>query len=217
MGNLRFRYQTFEFGESDIHLRSLRDRQQFFDPDEVSKNLGICSASWPLFGVVWQSAQVLAHLMLEYDIAGKRILEIGCGMALPSLVLNQRAADITATDHHPEAEAFLRENTRINTAPEIPFLRTSWSDETSDLGRFDLLLGSDILYEQNHPELLAQFIDRHAQSTSEVIIVDPGRRQHARFSKKMVGLGFRHSQSAVGKTDYLDEPYKGQIIKFQRG
>ena len=74
MSKLRFRYQTLEFGETDIHLRTLRDRQQFLDVDGVSEDLGISSATWPLFGVVWQSSEVLAHLMSDFDIAGKYLI-----------------------------------------------------------------------------------------------------------------------------------------------
>ena len=37
----------------------------------------------------------------------KRILEVGCGIGLSSLILNRLNADITATDYHPEAEKFL--------------------------------------------------------------------------------------------------------------
>ena len=40
--------------------------------------------------------------MFEFEIAGKRILEVGCGIGLASLVLNHRPGDITATDHHPQ-------------------------------------------------------------------------------------------------------------------
>ncbi|MER2164740.1 MAG: histidine kinase, partial [Psychrobacter alimentarius] len=95
---VRVRYQTIEIGNTDIHICTLRDNQQFSDPDDEALNLGICSASWPMFGVIWPSSLVLANHMLNYDIAGKRILEVGCGMALSSLLLNHRHADITATD-----------------------------------------------------------------------------------------------------------------------
>ncbi len=78
----------------------LRDVLQFEDPDGVAGKLGISSAAWPIFGVIWPSGEVLANLMLDYQIKGKRVLEVGCGIALASLVLNQRDADITATDHH---------------------------------------------------------------------------------------------------------------------
>src|SRR5680860_342426 len=104
---LRLRYQTIEVGHTDIHLCTLRDNQQFNDPEGAADALGISSAAWPIFGVVWPSGLVLANHMLNYPIEGKRILEIGCGMALSSLLLNARQADITATDYHPEVEHFL--------------------------------------------------------------------------------------------------------------
>ncbi|MGD2159601.1 MAG: histidine kinase, partial [Gammaproteobacteria bacterium] len=126
MFSLRYRYQTIELNGFDIHLRTLRDRQQYNDIDGIAEKLGISPASWPLFGVVWPSGEILARLMLDYEIEGKRILEVGCGIALASLVLSKRLADITATDHHPEVENFLLENIKLNDGNDIPFVRTGW-------------------------------------------------------------------------------------------
>ena len=216
MSPLRVRYQTIEFGDTDIHIRSLRDRQEFSDTDGAAARLGICSASWPIFGLLWDSGRVLAELMFDYEIDGKRILEVGCGIALSSLVLNTRQADITATDHHPEAGAFLQANARLNQHNSIPFVRTGWADANSGLGVFDLIIGSDLLYEQDHIELLSTFIDQHADKHCEVIIVDPGRAQHARFSKRMVGLGYAHSQYKPDEAAYLDQPFRGQVMNYRR-
>jgi len=216
MSSLRVRYQTIEFDDVDIHVRTLRDRQQFADEEGIAENLGISSATWPLFGVIWESGEVLAHLMHDFEIEGKRILEVGCGIGLTSLMLNHRDADITATDHHPEAGNFLRKNVNLNEGDPIPFERTGWSDGSDQLGRLDLIVGSDLLYESEHAELLAGFIDDHANKQCEVIIVDPGRGQHARFSKKMKALGYSHNQQQPGNTEYLDRPFKGQILSYQR-
>lgn len=216
MSSLRLRYQTIELGDFDIHLRTLRDKQQFEDIDGVAEALGISSAVWPLFGVIWDSGEVLANHMLDFDIAGKRILEVGCGIGLTSLLLNQRQADITATDYHPESGAFMAENVKLNQGETIPFVRTGWADEDSGLGEFDLILGSDLLYEQEHIALLSAFINQHAKPHCEVIIVDPGRGQHARFSKEMVRLGYAHSQHAPENVEYLDKAFKGQILRYRR-
>jgi predicted nicotinamide N-methyase len=216
MSPLRLRYQTIEFGETDIHVCTLRDNQQYADVDGVAEQLGISSATWPLFGVIWASGQILAHLMFEFDIAGKRVLEVGCGIGLASLVLNHRSADVTATDYHPEAEKFLRENARLNSDHTIPFVRTGWGDAESRLGRFDLIIGSDLLYESGHVELLAGFIDQHAKTHCEVVLVDPGRGHHARFSKKMVCLGYLHRQSKPVDVDILPQPFRGQVLRYRR-
>ena len=103
MTNLRLCYQTIEFGKIDIHLCTLRDRQEFYDPEGIAEQLGISPASWPIFGVIWPSSLVLAHYISSYNTGTKRILEVGCGTALSSLLLNKKNANITATDHHPEA------------------------------------------------------------------------------------------------------------------
>ena len=217
MPDLRYRFHTHDFGQHDIHVRTHRDRQQFSDGEGEAEKLEINSASWSHFGVVWSSSEVLAHLMADYDVAGKRVLELGCGIGLPSMVLNHRHADITASDYHPRAESFLRFNTTLNGEKNIPFFRADWKHDDCRMGRFDLLVGSDILYEQDHVEQVSGFIDRHARQACEIILVDPGRSQHARFSKKMVSLGYSHSQSRPESTAFLENPYKGQILRYARG
>lgn len=219
MPSLRFRYQTIEFGDAgnmDIHLRTLRDKQQFSDKNHIAENLGISSASWPIFGVVWDSSRILADLMHDFDIKGKRILEVGCGIGLASLVLNKRQADITATDYHPEVENFLKINALLNNDQVIPFVRTGWADDDCGIGSFDLIIGSDLLYESEHVELLSEFIDQHAKQQCEVILIDPGRGHHAKFSRKMVGLGYVHTQTAAIPNDAMAKGYKGQVLRYER-
>lgn len=213
---LRLRYQTYELGDVDIHVRTLRDNQQYFDEGGVAEKFGISPSTWPLFGIVWDSSRVLANLMLDYKVAGKRILEVGCGIGLSSLVLNQRLADITATDYHPEAEHFLHENVKLNKGKTIPFVRTGWGDVDSGLGLFDLVIGSDLLYQGDHVDLLSGFICQHTKPQCEVIIVDPGRGYHARFSKEMVAQGYSHNQSKPENVEYLTQTFRGQILRYHR-
>ncbi|RBQ29199.1 class I SAM-dependent methyltransferase [Aliarcobacter vitoriensis] len=217
MKGIRFKYQTIEFGEEDIHIRTLKDTQQFSDTDNVAENLGISSATWPLFGVVWPSAEVLANYIQDYDFKNKRILEVGCGIGLSSLILNKLHADITATDYHPEAENFLDVNTGLNNDEEIPFVRVDWNKIYSEkLGKFDLIIGSDLLYERGHVELLSSFINAHANSNCKVILVNPNRGHQAKFTAKMQEYGFSCISFEPENTDYLDEPYKGKIFKYVR-
>lgn len=213
---LRIRYQTVEIGACDIHLCTLRDKQQFRDPEDIAKNLGINSALWPLFGVVWPSSLVLAHYINHYQTNGKRILEIGCGMALTSLMLNKQHADITATDYHPEVGFFLKRNTELNHDAEIGYERTDWSATTDKLGRFDLIIGSDVLYEDQHIQQLTNFIENHSKPYCEVILVDPGRGRKNKLSLQMGENRFQYSQLKPEHTDYLDQPFNGHILKFRR-
>ena len=216
MPTLRFRYQTIEFGNTDIHVRTLRDKQQYADDDGAAARLGISSATWPLFGVIWPSGEVLASLMFSYGIEGKSILEVGCGIGLASLVLNHRLADITATDQHPEAKDCLFRNTMLNDDRVIPFVRTAWSGSNTELGEYDLIIGSDVLYEREHAEQLALFIDTHAKLHCEVIIVDPGRSQQGRFQKQMTSCGYRYNEIHSADSERLPRQFKGRIMRFHK-
>ena len=216
MTKLRFRYQTLEFGDHDIHVRTLRDNQQFRDDDGLAESLGISSATWPLFGILWDSGRVLAELMSTWDIEGKRILEVGCGIGLASLVLNQRGADITASDYHPEAGAFLEFNARLNGDSPIPFVRADWASPDPSLGKFDLIIGSDLLYERDHADDLSAFINVHAADACTVLIVDPGRPHRGRFTKRMAEFGFEHTRETSDERDDTKDSYKGQLLSFVR-
>ncbi len=136
MTNLRLCYQTIEFGEIDIQLCTLRNKQEFDDPQGIAEKLGISSASWPLFGVIWPSSLVLAHFISDYQTGSKRILEVGCGMALTSLLLNKKCADITSTDYHPEVEKFLMRNTYSTKTKPLPL---------SELTGLKIMIGSAFL------------------------------------------------------------------------
>jgi predicted nicotinamide N-methyase len=213
---LRYRYQTIEFEGSDIHVRTLRDTQQFSDPNGVAQKLGVPEAIWPLFGVIWESSQVLARLMETFDIEGKRILEVGCGVGLTSLMLNSRVADITATDHHPEAESYLQLNVDLNEGRAIPFVRSGWEQKNTSLGEYDLIVGSDVLYQPDHAILLSGFVNRHAREKCEVIIVDPGRGNAAKFSNAMLASGFLQSKLDVAPSAQDGPSFKGRIRRFNR-
>ena len=216
MTNLRLCYQTVEFGKTDIHLCTLRNKQEFHDPAGLAEKLGICSTSWPIFGVVWPSSLVLAHFIFDYETDSKRILEVGCGMALSSLLLNKQCADITATDYHPEANTFLKRNALLNDDKAIAFERVDWADDNDNLGLFDLIIGSDLLYEDVHIELLATFIEAHSKPCCEVIIVDPGRGRKNKLSARMEKFGFTSTHQKPSQTDYLDQEFKGFILKYER-
>lgn len=215
MPPLRYSHQMVHIGVRSVRLRTLLNNQQFDDPDGEAEALGISSATWPLFGVVWPSGEVLARLMANESLSGQRILEVGCGIGLASLLLNQRAANITATDHHPSAARLLRHNVHLNRGSQIPFTRTDWRDAATALGKFDLIIGSDLLYEADHAALLAHFVDQHAGPSCEVIIVDPGRGNSGRFSKRMAERGYAVTESRPDFAD-MQQAFTGRAFRFRR-
>ncbi len=215
-------------GVNNLTIRSLLDRQQFYDPKGAAQRLGICSASWSLFGMLWPSSIRLASaLALRPVNADEKILEIGCGLALASLVAHRRGANITASDRHPKAKLFLQENLRLNNLSKLPFRHGQWGEHPTpsvvDTGaailykKYDLIVGSDLLYEPDMPQALARFVNLHAAEQAEVWIVDPNRGYRPAFNRKMQTLGFAlSSDNILAETDPNQESYRGRLLVYKR-
>ncbi|MEO6364930.1 MAG: SAM-dependent methyltransferase [Luteimonas sp.] len=204
-------------GAHSFRIRALSDLQQFADPDRHAERAGISSAQWSLFGQLWPAGRVLAEAMDRHDIAGKRILELGCGLGLSSLVLQQRGADIVASDYHPLAEPFLAYNSALNGLPSVVYRELRWDVPHPTLGLFDLVIGSDILYESGHAAQLAMLVARHTHEHSEVLITDPGRGNSAPFTRAMAGSGFVVNEQRTRMNEQDVEPFRGRLLQYSRG
>jgi predicted nicotinamide N-methyase len=208
-------------GVADLHIRSLLDRQQFDDPLGEALARGISSAAWPLFGLLWPSGLHLAAAMARRPLrVDENILEIGCGLALASLISHRRGALVTASDCHPMAAGFLLENLRLNALAPMRYCHGDWGAATTDRGqsaprvqgRFDLIIGSDVLYERDEAGSLAAFIALHARPASEVIIVDPNRGNRPAFSRHMAAQGYRLEETVIKQAGY-----GGRLLQYRRG
>jgi predicted nicotinamide N-methyase len=203
-------------GGADLQIRSLLDKQQFYDPQGLALDAGISSATWPLFGLVWPSAQKLADLMQTWELRGKRVLELGCGLGLASLVVHRREGNITASDCHPLTEIFLNTNVLLNNLPPLHYETGNWGRVNKGLGTFDLLIASDVLYERNHPAQLSGFIQEHAAQGAEVLIVDPNRGNRSAFHKDMANMGFGVSEIIMNEPLQDLSAYRGRLLHYKR-
>lgn len=210
------KFEDLQIGGLPYRMRSLLDRQQFSDDDGDAERLGITSATWPLFGLLWPAGCVLAEQLSRIDLVGRRVLEVGCGLGLASLVAHARGADVTASDIHPLAGAFLQANAALNDLPPIRFHRGDWHHLDADLGRFDLIIGADLLYDRSLPDALAGFIDRQAEPSAEFMLVDPDRGEQARFGRLMDAHGFRHTALVIARHDTPGGSFKGRLHTYTR-
>jgi predicted nicotinamide N-methyase len=214
-------------GEPDLVVRALLDNQQFSDPHGIAEELGISSAQWSLFGQLWPSELILADRLARRPVVkGERILEIGCGLAIASLVAHRRGADVSASDIHPLAGPFLRENLRLNGLGPMPYCHGPWTESTSRTGlaelgcdqhAYHLIVGSDVLYERDLGGQLASFIARHAAPGAELWIVDPDRTNRSPFHKRMEALGYARTEERCDAAATEDRPaYKGRLLIYKQ-
>lgn len=196
-----------------FRLRVLSDRQQYADPDGDAERAGISCAQWPLFGQLWPAGQRLAEAMQGIDLSGKRILELGCGIGLASLVLQRRGAEVLASDMHPLAETFLAYNAALNGLPAVHYRRLDWTRQAPALGHFDLIIASDVLYERGQAEALAGMILHYAAADADVLVTDNGRGYAPSLQRELAARGFvRQPHGAPGSNLSLHFGRGGRLV-----
>ena len=127
----------------------------------------------PYSTVLWRSGVALAREVAESDLAGKRVVELGCGLGLPSLVAARAGADVLATDYDDEALELLEQNARANGLI-LSTACVEWDDADGLAGRgpFALVLAADVLYE---PKSVGPLLSLLQRLGAEVWLADPGR------------------------------------------
>jgi predicted nicotinamide N-methyase len=127
----------------------------------------------PYWAVLWRSGVALARELAASNLDGVRLVELGCGLGLPSLAAARGGADVLAVDAEDEALALLERNARANGVV-LQTLQADWAEPQQLLERapFDLAIAADVLYEDRAPAQLAGLLPRLAQ---RVLIADPGR------------------------------------------
>jgi predicted nicotinamide N-methyase len=130
----------------------------------------------PYWAELWPSGLALAGALPE-RLDGLRVVDLGCGLGVPSLVAAARGGDVTALDWAVDAVELLRENAGRNGV-RLTAVHGDWREFS---GSFDLVLGADVLYEERNAEALLDLLPRVAP---KVLIADPGRPYAAGFFKR---------------------------------
>jgi predicted nicotinamide N-methyase len=124
----------------------------------------------PYWAELWPAGLALAEA-LPARLRGLRVVELGCGLALPSLVAAARGAAVLATDWAPAAVELVRTNAdRNGLTLEARVAR--WDEPTSFGGGWDLVLAADVLYEPRNVPQLHALLPRLG---AEVLLAEPGR------------------------------------------
>ncbi|CAN5338725.1 hypothetical protein BH24ACT19_BH24ACT19_12450 [soil metagenome] len=137
----------------------------------------------------------LARRISGENLAGRRVIELGCGVGLPAIIALAVGAEVTATDHYEAALDFVRYNARVNLGVHEPEVRLlDWyAHEAGGLGLFDLVLAADVLYEARNVPALAALISTLFAPGCEVLFADPRRKNTPAFLEMMRERGFRSS------------------------
>jgi predicted nicotinamide N-methyase len=135
----------------------------------------------PYWADVWPSSIALAERLAGDVGEGRRLLELGCGIGLVSIVAASRGFNVTATDYYADALEFTCLNAAQNgERPPVTRL-VDWRDFPGDLGRFDVVVASDVLYERPYADLVAAAFAATLKREGICILTDPQRQNGALF------------------------------------
>ena len=164
----------------DISVRRIGDA--YFvcpaDWEQLRHEEGGAGRPVPYWARPWPSGFALAAQVKEHPpAAGTRVLELGCGLALPSVVAARAGAKVLATDGASDAVAFAAHVLALNEV-EGEAACADWSEHGSELverGPFDLVLAADVLYTRANVEAALRLFPRLVARGGELRLADPNR------------------------------------------
>ena len=149
----------------------------------------------PYWAAIWPSSIVVANELIAGGITAargtKRTIELGCGIGVVTTAAIKAGLDVLATDYYEPALEFTQANTCRNLDREAATRMVNWRELPNDLGRFDLILASDVLYEREYAGLLPRVFDKLLQFDGHAVIADPGRVSTPAFLYACKGAGFK--------------------------
>jgi predicted nicotinamide N-methyase len=151
-------------------LRLLQPQESAELPDSGGVEWAPLASYW---SVLWRSGVALARELDGVALRGLRVVELGCGLAVPSIAAARAGAAVLATDACAEALELVARNARANGV-RVEAATVNWAEPDELVGRapFDLVLAADVLYERASVAALLSLLPRLAP---EAWLADPGR------------------------------------------
>ncbi|RCW44508.1 putative nicotinamide N-methyase [Halopolyspora algeriensis] len=133
----------------------------------------------PYWAELWPSGIELAHAVSERTLDGLSVLELGCGLGLPSIAAALAGGHVLATDRSEDALAFTTANAHRNGVT-VETAEGSWQQPEPLIARapWQLVLAADVLYEQRNVSWLRTLLPELVDTSGEVWLADP-KRPHA--------------------------------------
>lgn len=158
-------------GRETFGILRPRAAEDLIDEDEFEADERL-----PYWADVWPSARVLAARLLGERGAGRSLLELGCGSGVGAVAARRAGFAVTITDYYADALHFARANCWRLTGREPDAARlVDWRAFPDDLGHFDLVAASDVLYERPYAALVARAFARTLARGGLGLLTDPGR------------------------------------------
>jgi len=175
-------YDTESFpvriGDRELHFLKPRTIDRFINPDDPM-------TGFPIWAKFWEASVVLTRYMADLPVdAQRRILELGSGLGVAGIVAAAMGHTITLTERNPDALNFLQANAKLNGCDQIAIRHLDWLRPELN-GRFDLIIGSDIVYQESVIGALEALFRKHLEPGGRVVLTGQVRTTETLFFERL--------------------------------
>jgi len=204
--------KSHRIGETDLKIAQVdRVDEMVYEiyPDAVTTH-----GDAPVWMITWPASFGLAEFLLHHrSVRGLQVLELGCGTAAVGIALELAGAEVVCTDYDPLALALARHNAGLNGCTGLSVRFLDWY--RPDLKqRFDLVIGSEVVYFEKSFGPLLSVLDRFTGPTGTIVLSDQRRPQMNAFVDLCSREGFTPSQyhQMVYLPDH-DQPVRITVLR----
>jgi predicted nicotinamide N-methyase len=131
---------------------------------------------FPYWAKVWPSAIALVKVLQKHPslIRDKKVLELGAGIGLPSLMMASEAKTIQVSDYDLEAVELLRKNIAHLQLQNVKALQIDWNDLPENINP-EVIILSDVNYDPTQFETLIKLIEKFIHQGCAIILSTPQR------------------------------------------
>jgi predicted nicotinamide N-methyase len=185
MFSLESFHKEYETTTSDLVIRGRKF--QVLLPKDLTRFINTRDVfyEFPLWAKVWPASWVLADYLAEMPVASaKKIIEIGAGTGLVSIVAASFGHNITLTESNPDALQFVRANALVNGCPQLPIRELDWNRPQRQES-VDYIVASEVTYKKEDLQPLLSLFNRWLSPDGEVLLAGEMRRVSKDFYQQL--------------------------------
>lgn len=204
-------------GDKTYNVNQVTNVDEVFDHliHTAKDDVNVSDERIPYWTEIWPSALALSEFIIKNQnlFEEKNVIEIGSGLALPSIVVSEFAKEVVITDYLEDAINFAKSNVLLNGRTNVRYSTLDWR-KTEGLLKYDVILASDIAYEKRSFEFIPKAIETLLKDNGVCYISEPSRAMAKEFFETMMPSFFNCEKVASFDVDWRGVGTKVGIYKI---